>query len=216
MYKGNIILFVLCLFAIAAGIAVYFEASAFQKKAKITEGIVDNTRISSYNVKYTSDDGVEHTLRISGKNRRHTGDKLTVFYRADKTNKARITDGKKGGKKIIIIAIVMILLNLFFVYKNKARTESAMRFKTTGRKVTADVVGITNDMEITIKEMHPYLVHCKWVDPMTAREYTHTIRYIWQDPAPLLAQRNGIDVYIDREDPEKYFMDTEFLGEIAR
>ena len=208
---------VLCLLAIVAGTAIYFEASAYQKKAKVTEGIVDYRLGSNYRVKYTSDDGVEHTFRGSQKNNKHReGDKLMVFYRIDNPDKARITDGKKGGKKLIIIAIVMLFLDLILIYQGKARNKSAMKFKTTGRKVAAEIIGIETDINISFRKMHPYLVNCKWVDPMTAKEYTHTIKNIWKDPTPLLAGRNTIDVYIDRENPEKYFMDTEFLGDIAR
>ncbi len=156
-------------------------------------------------------------LSASQKNNKHSeGDKLKVFYRIDNPDKARITDGKKGGKKIIIIAIIMLLLDLILIYQSSARNKSAIKFKTTGRKVAAEIIDIGTDMNITFRKMHPYLVNCRWVDPITAKEYTHTIKNIWKDPAPLLAGRNTIDVYIDRENPEKYFMDTEFLGDIAR
>jgi len=51
---------------------------------------------------------------------------------------------------------------------------------------------------------------------MSGREYLHTIKNIWDEPKVLLAGRNTIDVYIDRNDPEKYFMDIEFLGPAAK
>ncbi len=38
MQQGNRIILVLGILAIAAGIIVYFEASSFQKKARLTEG----------------------------------------------------------------------------------------------------------------------------------------------------------------------------------
>jgi hypothetical protein len=217
MNKGNIILLVLCILSIVAGIAVYFEASAFQKKAKVTEGIVDYKLGSSYRIKYTSDNGVEHTLQGSQKNNKHhEGDKIKVFYRIDNPDKARITDGKKGGKKILIIAIVMLLFDLYLIYTNRKKIKVSDNFKTTGRKVEAEITSVEIDNNTTIMKKHPYLINCKWVDPVTGKEYTHTIINIWKDPAPLLAARKTIDVYIDREDSEKYFLDTEFLGDTAR
>lgn len=36
-----------------------------------------------------------------------------------------------------------------------------------------------------------------------------TIKNIWVDPVTALVVRKIIDVYIDREDPDKYFMDIE-------
>jgi hypothetical protein len=216
MNQGNKILLILCIIALIAGVAVIFEASAFQKKAKITTGIVDNSRISSYHVIYKSDDGVEHNLYISAKNhRRHDRDQIKVFYRIDNPDKARISDGIKGGRKIIIVAIVLLLFDLYLIYTNKKRKKAADNFKSTGRKVQAEITSIEVDLNTTIQNKHPYLINCKWVDPISGRNYTHTIRQIWIDPAPVLAGRNYLDVYIDRENPDKYFMDTEFLGVVA-
>ena len=219
MKTGNIILFVLCGIAIAAGVANYLEASAFQKTAKITVGTVANSSLSRYEIKHTSDDGVERTYKgtHSSKGRRyHDGDKVKVFYKIDNPDKCRISDGKKAGKKVVFWAFIMLLFNLLLVYNGRKKDKTEKDFKTTGRKVEAQILKIDIDMETTIMKKNPYYIDCKWVDPITGREYTHTIRYIWTDPKTLLAGRNSIDVYIDRKDPEKYFMDTGFLGDAAR
>jgi hypothetical protein len=218
MKPGNIILLVICLVAIGIGTAIYFEASAFQKTAKITLGTVTSSDVSSYNVQYTSDDGVERSYKgRHGKTKKaHTGEKKKIFYQADNPDKARITDGVKGGKKVIIFAFLLLVLNIYLIYTNRKRDKLSTGFKTTGRKVEAEIMKIDVDLEKTFMEKHPYYIECRWVDPMTGREYYRTIRDIWTDPKPLLAGRTRIDVYIDRQDPEKYYMDIEFLGDIAR
>jgi hypothetical protein len=219
MKSGNKILFVLCAIAFVAGIAIYLEATAYQKKAKIAQGTVVNSTLSRYEIKYTSDDGVERTnmrTHSSKGGRYHDGDKVKVFYRIDNPDKCRISDGKKGGKKIVFWAFVLLLFNLFSVYSDRKKTKTSNYFKTTGRKVEAQILKIDTDLTTTVMKKHPYYIDCKWVDPMTGKEYTHTIRYVWTDPKTLLAGRNTIDVYIDRNDPEKYFMDIAFLGESAK
>lgn len=218
MNKGNIILLVICILALAAGIAVYLEASAFQKSAKITEGTVVRSEISYYYVQYFSDDGAERIYRGSHtKNKKYrTNDKLKVFYQADNPDKARITDGVKTGKTIIIVAILLLLLDLYLIYSNRKKSKLSKDFKTNGRKVDAEITKIDIDMETTIMKKHPYFIDCRWVDPITGKEYTHTINNIWTDPKSLLAGRKTIDIYIDRDDPDNYFMDIEFLGDIAK
>jgi hypothetical protein len=217
MRSGNIILLVICVLAIAIGAAIYFEASAFQKNANITEGTVVRSELTYFYVQYTSDDGVVRTFRgAHGRHKTHyTGNKVKVFYQKDNPDKARITDGVKGGKTTIIVAILLLLMDIFLIFSNRKKSRLADNFKTTGRKVEAEITKIDTDMETTILEKHPYFIDCRWVDPMTGKQYTHTIKNIWTDPKPLLAGRNSIDVYIDREDPEKYFMDIAFLGDIA-
>ena len=202
----------------AAGTAIYFEASAFQKTAKVTQGIVANSSSTYYDVKYTSDDGIERTHKATqGKNGKlRNGEKKKVFYQTDNPDKSRITDGVKGGRTTIIISIALLLVNLLSIYQGKKRSRTANTFKTTGRKVEAEITRMDTDLSITIREKHPWLIDCKWVDPITGKEYTHTIKNIWVDPRTALAGRNSIDVYIDREDPENYFMDIAVLGDIAR
>jgi hypothetical protein len=219
MNLGNKILFFVSGIVIASGVAFYLEASAFQKTAKITEGVVANSSISRYEVKYTSDDGVERTdyrTHSSKGSTYHNGDKVKVFYQIANPDKCRISDGKRGGKKVVFWGIILLLFNLLSVYHGNKRARNENYFKTTGRKVDAQILKIDLDMETTIMKKNPYYVDCKWIDPMTGREYRHTIRYIWTDPKTLLAGRDRIDVYIDRKDPEKYFMDIAFLGDTAK
>jgi hypothetical protein len=219
MKTGNKILFVLCGIAIASGVAIYLEASAFQKTAKVTQGTVANSSLSRYEIKYDSDDGIERIYKgtQSSKGRTyHNGDKLKVFYKTDNPDKCRISDGKKSGKKVVFWAFILLLFNLLSVYSGRKKDKTEKAFKTTGRKVVAQIMKTDIDMTTTVLKKNPYFIDCKWVDPMTGREYTHTIRYVWADPKTLLSGRNGIDVYIDRKDPEKYFMDIAFLGDAAK
>jgi hypothetical protein len=219
MKPGNKVLFALCAIALAAGVIIYLEASAFQKTVKITTGTVVNSSLSRYEIKYISDDGIERTNKRTHSRKGKTyqnGDKVKVFYKIDNPDKCRISDGKKSGKKVVFWAFIMLLFNLVSIYYGRKKDRTENEFKTTGRKVEAQILKIDIDMTTTIMKKNPYYIDCKWVDPMTGKEYMHTIRYVWTDPKILLAGRNSIDVYIDRNDPEKYFMDIGFLGDVAK
>jgi hypothetical protein len=219
MKTGNIILFVLCGIAIAVGVAIYLEASAFQKGAKVTVGIVVNSSMSRYEIKYTSDDGIERTIKrthSSKGGRSQNGDKVKVFYQIADPDKTHTSDGKKGGKKVVFWSFIMVLFNTLSVYQGRKKDKSEYYFKTTGRKAEAQILKIDIDFETTVLKKNPYYIDCKWTDQMTGKEYRHTIKYIWKDPETLLAGRRSIDVYIDRKNPEKYFLDIAFLGEGAK
>ena len=130
MYRGNIILLVLCLIGIAICTAIYLEASAFQKTAKVTDGTFVSTEISYYYVKFISDDGAERTYK--GRQRKgkkfYTGDKMRLIYQPDNPDKPRLTDGKKTGKNVIVIIMLMLILDLYLIYTNKKRSKSANIF----------------------------------------------------------------------------------------
>lgn len=216
MNRGTTIFLILSLVTIVAGTSIFLEASAFQKKARVTEGTVVSRDSRYFNVKYISDDGAGRIHKgTQSKNKKHyVGDKFKVFYLIDNPDKSRISDGKKTGKTVIIAGVALLLLDLVGIYQNRSKNKSVNKFRSTGRKVEAEITGIETDMNTTVLEKHPYIINCRWVDPMTGRKYTDSITQIWKDPAPLLAGRTHIDVYIDRDDPDKYFMDTEFLGDI--
>jgi hypothetical protein len=216
MKQGNKILLVLSLIAIIAGMAIFFEASSWQKKCKVTEGIVTARDTRYYTVKFKSDDGIEHSYKgLQSKNKKYyIGDKFKVFYQADNPENARFHDGKKGGRTIIIVGILMLLLDIYLIKTNNSRKQVSDAYKANGRKVKAEITGVETDLTSTILDKHPFVIKCKWVDPMSGREYNHVIDQIWKDPSPYLAGRKTIDVYIDRDNPEKYFLDIEFLAEI--
>lgn len=134
MIPGNRILFVLCGIGIAAGVAIYLEASAFQKTAKITMGTVAKSTLSRCEIKYTSYDSVERT------------------FKGTHSSKGGRYHPKKGGSTN---------------FEDRQRIRSHYKIRL-------------------------------------------------EDPKILLAGRKTIDVYIDRNDPEKYFIDIAFLGDSAR
>jgi hypothetical protein len=216
MKRGEVIFLVLSLVVITIGTIIFLESSAFQKKARRTEGTVVSSNSTSYIVKYFSNDGVERThsayQRKNGKYR--DGEKFQVFYLIDNPDKSRLSDGKKGGRITIIFGVFLLSLFLLSVYQRRSKDKSANRFRTNGRKLQAAIIGIETDLNTNVLEKHPYIINCSWIDPITGREYTDSVKQLWKDPSPLLAGRKYLDVYIDRDDPEKYFLDTEFMGDI--
>ncbi len=123
MQQGNKIILVLGIIAIAAGIFVYFEASSFQKNAKLTDGKVVHVLGSSYKIQYVLDDGTEKILQGSGKTHGfREGNSAKVWYSMKNPDRARVSDGKKGGKKIVLAGFFAVLLGIYplFMPKKKA------------------------------------------------------------------------------------------------
>jgi hypothetical protein len=126
MEKGNKIILVLGILAIAAGVFVIFEASSFQKKAVLTEGKVVWVLGSSFKIQYFTDDGTEKIYRGSGKTHGfREGNNVSVWYRADNPDRVRLSDGKKGAKTLFIIGIVCILLGIYPQFQKKIETPAA-------------------------------------------------------------------------------------------
>lgn len=120
MQQGNKFILVIGIIAIAAGIFVYSEASSFQKKAIYTEGKVVYVLGSSYRIAFNTEDGTEKVIRGSQKyNALREGQSRNVWYMPDNPDKARITDGKKGGKRFLIGGVFCILLGIYPLFNRK-------------------------------------------------------------------------------------------------
>ena len=124
MQKGNKIILVFGLLVIGAGVCVFFEASSFQQKAALTEGKVVHVLGSSYKIQYRTEDGAEKMLQGSGKTHKYReGNSAKVWYRADNPDKARISDGKKGGKRMVLAGLGCVLLGIYPLFQNNNKKE---------------------------------------------------------------------------------------------
>jgi hypothetical protein len=72
MKRGEIMFLILGLVIIATGTIIFLEASAFQKKATVTEGTVISANSTHFIVKYISGEGTERTHQgTQSKNGKH-------------------------------------------------------------------------------------------------------------------------------------------------
>ncbi len=118
MEKGNKIILILGILALATGIYLTCDDNAFKKKAVFTEGKVVYVLGSRYNIQYFTGDGTEQTLRRSQKTHGyHEGDIVSVWYRNDKPGKARLSDAGKGSKKLFITGAFCILLGVYPLFQ---------------------------------------------------------------------------------------------------
>lgn len=120
MEKGNKIILVLGLLAIATGVIVYYEASSFRAKATSTEGKVIHVIGTSYKIQYFTKDGTEKICQGSGKNHGYReGNTLTVWYSNDNPDRARYTDRNKVARVLIISGIVGMILGFYPLFMKK-------------------------------------------------------------------------------------------------
>lgn len=120
MEKGNKIILVIGILAIAAGIIVYYEASSFRENAIQTEGKVVHVLGSSYKIQYFTADGTEKICQGSGKNHGfREGNTVNVWYSKDNPDRARYTDRNKVARMLIIAGIVGILLGIYPLFMKK-------------------------------------------------------------------------------------------------
>src|SRR3989344_2970055 len=84
--------------------------------------------------------------------------------------------------------------------------------KTAGTKITASIVHLQQITNIKINGRSPYVLHAKAVNPATGQEQIFKSFWLWSDPFTQARAGRGIDVYVDRNNAKKYYLDVESIG----
>jgi hypothetical protein len=127
MEQGNKIILVLGILAITSGVIVRSDASSFQKKAILTEGKVVHVLGSSYKIQYFTADGTEKIYQGSGKTHGfREGNNVKIWYRIDKPERIRLSDGKKGSKTLYIAGVICIFLGIYPLFMKKKDNSTSL------------------------------------------------------------------------------------------
>jgi uncharacterized membrane protein HdeD (DUF308 family) len=120
MEKGNKIILVLGILAIAAGVIIIIEASSYLKQAVQTKGKVVHVIGTSYKIQYFTDDGTEKVYQGSGKTHGYReGNTIKVWYRTTNPDRVRLSDRKKETRTLFFIGAVGILLGIYPLFTKK-------------------------------------------------------------------------------------------------
>jgi hypothetical protein len=83
-----------------------------------------------------------------------------------------------------------------------------------GRPVEADFQAVSINSGIAINGRCPYRVTAQWVDPATSRVRVFQSHNVWFDPTAYVKDRK-LKVFVDPNDPDKYYVDLSFLPKLA-
>jgi hypothetical protein len=226
MKKVYLILSAMALIVLSMGIVSRIDDINFKSRAVLTDatvtGMMHNpfhirgTNNNSYapTVSYISRDGKNHTCDTKSYNyppAYTVGDKVKVYYDPAKPDYARLENSL--GKSTILIAIGAVsCILLIIIYILSVRREKASKKLTqTGIKIAADIVSAANDETPVVMGKRPYIIKCQWQQNQTNTIFTFKSKYIYYNPAKYLGERKQLDIFIDPDNPKKYFMDISFL-----
>ena len=93
------------------------------------------------------------------------------------------------------------------------RHRNAARVRETGQSVQAKVSEIVRDDSIRVMNASPWHIHAQWQDPLTRKLHLFRSDPIWFEPSEFVGET--VRVVLDPAEPKHYWMDTEFLPELA-
>jgi len=102
-----------------------------------------------------------------------------------------------------VFALIGIVYNVV-IHLGHSRNRS---LKQNGHLVAAKFVAVDMNRFVKVNNRHPYFIRCEWKDPLTGETHAFKSGFIWRDPSLLIDPMRKIDVYINPNNPRKYYVD---------
>lgn len=107
-----------------------------------------------------------------------------------------------AGAPFLLVGIGFLI---FVGIKNKKKKE----LMQNGNLIHAMVTGGSEVLNVEVNGRHPWKLECRYEDPFSGDIYLYSSRSIFVDPYLYIGQQ--IAVYVDRNDPSKYYVDIQSL-----
>ena len=145
------------------------------------------------------------------------GDKVEVLYHADAPEKARINGFMSlwfGPLLVGGLGVVFTALSVGLIGVSARRKRLEAHLKTSGMPIEATFESVEQNTSMKVNGRSPWRVLAQWLDPATSQVHVFKSDNLWFDPSTYIKDRK-INVFIDRADPKKYYVDLSFLPKLA-
>ena len=207
--------------SIAATITVQFRARSISAPGEIVDQLGGSRSGSGRGRSYapvfefTDADGQRHRVRASVSSNPpayDVGDAVTVRYDPRRPEKARLDSFLENWFVATLLGglgIVFTGLAAGFVVTGVASRRRRAWLEQHGLRIDAKVTGVAIDSRIRVNHQHPWRIQAQWLDPQRNTMHLLQSEAIWFDPTDLLPATVG--VWIDPNNPKRYWMDVGFL-----
>ena len=145
------------------------------------------------------------------------GEKVEVLYLPAEPYKARLNSFfSLWGGSIIVGGLGTIFLliggGIFLAPKLKNRKNEYL--KEQGSPIESEFQSVAFNTTVSVNGRNPFQVITQWKNPSTSEIQIFKSDNLWYDPTEHI-QNKRIRVFIDRNNPKKYYVDLSFLPKIA-
>jgi hypothetical protein len=145
------------------------------------------------------------------------GERVDVFYMPDAPREAKISSYfSLWGVSPIIggIGSIFFLIGAGMMLAGTLKARKIEYLKSEGVRIQTVFQGVEHNKSLTVNGRHPFRVLCQWQHPLTSDIHLFESDNIWYDPTAHIKATN-ITVFIEKDNPKKYFVDLSFLPKLA-
>jgi uncharacterized protein DUF3592 len=194
----------------------------FQRTESLSHDNNHTYRSVSYHPVVQFTDGSGHRIEFtsgSGSNppAYSRGDAVEVLYHASAPDKARLNGFMSlwfGPLLVGGLGVVFTALGAGMIVGLMRRKRLEADLKTHGVPVEAQFESVEQNTSMQVNGRSPWRVLAQWLDPATSQVHVFKSDNLWFDPSAYIKDRK-INVFLDRANPKKYYVDLSFLPKMA-
>lgn len=143
------------------------------------------------------------------------GERVDVFYEENNAQNARIDSffNVWGGGSILTglgMLFAAVPVGTWISQRKKRRYHASLREQ--GQMISTSFIRGEIDSSFKVNGRSGYRVLTEGKDPKTGSVRSFQSERVWSDPGIRLTPGQSIPVYLDPQDPQKYFVDIESVG----
>lgn len=219
------IIFLLCgLIVLLIGlICAFFSANVQRTYKKVTGEIVNRERIYDSDIPFELEsmygstwvvyesDGKYYLAGLKEENSSwYYGKQVTLYV--DREDPLHVRSESLLYLPTWILSVVELpftVIGAVFLIIVSKRKKKKKRLMETGERIWAEVTGGHINYYYTLGTRHPYRFECSYTDPYSGQIRICESGNIFLNPAPYIGRQ--IAIFVDRENPKRYYVDVESL-----
>jgi Protein of unknown function (DUF3592) len=174
----------------------------------------DNTTSYYPVVRFETADGRQIRFESDASTSDDVGDTVEVLYDPDDPEDAKLAGFfNLWGLSLIFGALGAAFTGVggYLVHRTRAPSREDIQWlRRHGRRVQGRSPRVVEG-DVVVNDQSPYVIEIDVHEPMRGPARVLRSEYLWFDPAEYLKDRETVDVYIDPEDLERYYVDVSFL-----
>jgi hypothetical protein len=185
-------------------------------RSEDSEGSVTYSPIVRFKVEGRT---IQFTASSSSSSPPSVGERVEVLYDPDDPHDARLSGFLDlwGGPMIVGgLGIVFAVIGSAIVWATRKPSEADVQsLRMNGLLVQGTSPRVVSCENIDVAGRSPFRVDVDIHDPTKNEVRVLESEHVWFDPTPHVQNRESLDVYVDRNDPERYLVDLSFLPRLA-
>ncbi len=145
------------------------------------------------------------------------GEKVEVYYLPSLPDSAKLNGFFSlwgGGLILGIIGSVFFTIGAGIILYGILQNRKALYLKEHGIPVQSAYKGVEINTRLEVNGRNPYIIVSEWLNKETGKLHIFKSKNLWFDPSDHITS-SDITVYINKNKPGKYHLDTSFLPEVV-